>query len=815
MNCPLPTAHYCCLLPLLLLLPTAAAAQCDPKEYARIFAEAQQLQETGRFIEAKNTYEAAKVYACKPQEKNAADAAVDRLFEQVERLRRQADSLAWNVYANDLAFKSQTVLRDGDLTSAFRLADFAYRFVDSSNIAVRQSLYDILYRNDLADTVNPLFWTLQQQFDFWSIRGISLGSFAFSPDSSSRYLLANAVGNKINLYGQADADGKPDFLEGHDAQYVVFSPDGKHLASAAEDGTIRTWDLNTLSVIRTLNGSAGRDAASCLAYFPDGKRLAACAENNRVHIWNLDTGEPEITLAGHREEIRSLAISKSGRYIATTAEDTTIRVYDAESAKILSAIKVPDLAFSLDFSPDERLLVAGLENNCGVVYDWEKTELRSTFRGGKSLNVVLPKFVSNDRISAFSLDETVKTWDLKVKKFALTLSGHTSTVTGVAFSPDGKRVATGSHDFWIRIWDAETGEKMQGLDCNDLIYCLDYSPDGQWLATGLYDSTAQIWDLRTGKIFRTLKGHNASVVWVDFSPDGKWLATASQDSTVRVWDTGTGRPLQVFRHTDAVERLAFSPDGRFLAAGQYDTIIIWDPASGKAVDRLGGKFGSTNSVAFSPDSRLLGVDAGDGIQIWDLNGPELLIEYRDPGYIVTAIAFSPDGRHLAIGNQSRSGSPGVARMLSLESGKILFTLDGHSAPVYSLAFSPDGKKLVTGSGDDLAKIWRLDLDGLLKEARRQNLSALSKIQLQDYALGNLLDLRPQNEALLLQTRDIWQIDAFAELYADRVARMRVPVKADYERALRLYRACLESGVDNENFGEKISELEKVWKKKTE
>ncbi len=197
---------------LLTLFTYTGWAQCNPKEYKRIFAEAVALQQKGAFIEAKNTYEAAKIFACNQKEKDAADGAVDALFEQIELLRILADSTAnanrqqaLTAYANDLAYKSTIALRDGDRTTAFRLAEFAHRYVDDDNLNVTNALVQALYYNENPAHL-PLPWTST--------------------------------------------------LSGHTASVnsVAFSPDGKKLATGSWDKTAKIWDLEQGKHILTLSG---------------------------------------------------------------------------------------------------------------------------------------------------------------------------------------------------------------------------------------------------------------------------------------------------------------------------------------------------------------------------------------------------------------------------------------------------------------------------------------------------------------------------------------------------------------------------------
>jgi dipeptidyl aminopeptidase/acylaminoacyl peptidase len=269
-----------------------------------------------------------------------------------------------------------------------------------------------------------------------------------------------------------------------------------------------------------------------------------------------------------------------------------------------------------------------------------------------------------------------------------------------------------------------------------------------------------------------LLGHTSWVLSVAFSPDGKRLATGAGDHTAKIWDLDSGKAaLTLEGHTSRVMSVAFSPDGKRLATGAEDyTAKIWDLDSGKAALALEGH---TNSV--------------------------------------TSVAFSPDGKRLATGSWDNT-----AKIWDLDSGKAALTLEGRTSSVTSVAFSPDGKRLATGASDNTAKIWNLVPPGSEQQGAGGGLGRLAGLtlpQLSAYGLENLLDQQPHNEAQLIASGNIWQIAAFAALYAEKIGKTGLPKSADYERAKRLYQACLASGVDNAYFEARIGELEEVWKQR--
>ncbi len=414
-------------------------------------------------------------------------------------------------------------------------------------------------------------------------------------------------------------------------QSVAFSPDGKKFAAADAQGAVALWDSSRWDKIRTLSTGSGESRktdyycqlgnSTRLAFSSGGGFLAAGMSDGRIHVWNAGSGAKIRTLSGQTSGILALSFPGDGTGLTSVSFDRSIVRYNESGGEISRRFSLEDHArmSSVAFSPDNTTL-AGTDLCVGVrVWDAAGRKSLHTFEKG-------PVAYSPDgRILATGGEGySIILWDASTWKQKTVLRGHTDTVHSIAFSPDGKTLASGGADQSIILWDTATAKKrwaVQGIE--GYLSNLAFSPDGTTLAHTADNSPAHVVfrDPATGNVQGILENDFWAIFRIAFSPDGKYLIVVSFSSFVTVFPF----PLDGSEiaagggGTDA----AISPDGSIGASGSEDiyfkTVFLWDPASGKVIRTLPGHTSLVVGVAFSPGGKTLASASRDGtILLWDL-----------------------------------------------------------------------------------------------------------------------------------------------------------------------------------------------------
>jgi WD40 repeat protein/serine/threonine protein kinase len=468
--------------------------------------------------------------------------------------------------------------------------------------------------------------------------GDAVSSVVFSPDG--KRLASGSIDRTVMLwnvgFGQKLLTLK---AHGDNVSSVAFSPDGKRLATGGFDHTVKLWDAVTGQELLTLKGH--RDLVRSVAFSPDGKTLASGGNDRTVKLWDASAGQELLTLNGH-DNVLSVTFSPDGKRLATGSRNRTVKLWDAGAGQELLTLEGHgDVVRSVAFSPDGKRLASGSFDHTVKLWDALAGQEHLTLKGHGDLVYIVTFSPDGKMLASGSRDGTVKLWDADNGQELFTLKGHGDAVSSVRFSPGGERLYSG----------------MNSKNAPLRAVTVAFSPDGKRLATGGFDHIVKLWDAGAGQELLTLKGHGDNVSSVAFSHDGKRLATGSFDYTVKLWDAGTGQELLTLKgHEDQVISVAFSPDGKRLASGSIDrTVKLWDAVTGQELLTLKGHGGHVISVTFSPDGKRLASGSNDRtVKLWDaVSGQELLTlkEHKD---LVRSVAFSPDGKTLASGSNDRT-----------------------------------------------------------------------------------------------------------------------------------------------------------------
>jgi eukaryotic-like serine/threonine-protein kinase len=514
---------------------------------------------------------------------------------------------------------------------------------------------------------------------------------------------------------QWDADtGKPAGAPWELAKYptlAVVSPEGRHIVFSYGLQSVHLWDMEPRKVLSELFARGAY--LSAVAYSGDGKRLIGGnhpleTEPAAVQVWDLSTGKQIRALEGHKQSVRTVALSRDGSLALSSGPDG-VRLWDVEKGESRRNLDRPTVG-ALAFSPDGRRALLGDASGAVVLWDLETGKEASSFTGHKgSVNSVA---FSPDGLRALSGgdDQSMRLWDATTGKELACFRGHTARVSSVAFSPDGLSAVSGSDDKTARLWslpetvspaekanpeekDAEI-RRFEGH--TETVFALAFTAYGKTLASAGKDNAVRLWDAATGKERAILEGHTGTVFAVAFSKDGTLLASSDIWGTVILWDVkGAKERFVISAHKGWAWAVAFSPDGKtFLSAGAHDaTVRFWDVETGKEQFSI-PQPGQIRTVALSPDGNLLAVTyVGGGVRLCEIAGRKGRRTLKNNGQDVNSVAFSPDGKIVATGGRDRT-----LRLWNVDKAELLLTFPQQRQPIESLAFSPDGKTIVTGGG---------------------------------------------------------------------------------------------------------------------
>jgi WD40 repeat protein len=551
---------------------------------------------------------------------------------------------------------------------------------------------------------------------------------------------------------------------------VAISPDAKIIAeigttpTSTSDDVIHLRNATTGHEIGRLPGDQNLDgvngkklkpvpkALSIVRFAPDGKSLASASNPSHgigrtiaeragiVRLWDLATQKELRAFQCDAGPVRSLQFASNGTLLAWAGDYPRLVLHDVEKGKELASFTLPQREYygAGALSPDGKIVALGRENPSTDAFG--NSEFRPTielrdFASGRLLWQI-PAHTTSVSSLLFSPDGKKLAWtggqrlvricDTATGKLLVPRDGHAAEINYVHFTPDGTQLVSGSLDRTARVWDVATQKELRRIETGQGYFeTIALSPDGKSLAA---PRGPRLWEVASGKEQSQFGQQQQAIHHVAFSPDGRTLAAQGKDRAIHIWEVATGGELRHFGEQLPAETplvaLAFSPDAKILATtNDHGTmrasgkINLWDPATGDEIRSfdLPHRMVSFLSLGFSPDGKLL-VTASRGTQdtgmhLWKVETGEEVGPFDRQGgpfFPVQAVVFSPDGKFLASAegdNAVRFWEESTVRLWDVATRQEIHRWTGHRGRVLSLAFSPDGKKLASGAGDTTVLVW--------------------------------------------------------------------------------------------------------------
>ncbi len=540
---------------------------------------------------------------------------------------------------------------------------------------------------------------------------------AFSNDST---LIATADVTGTIRVGSTETGRKIRELVGcEEVNAIVFSPDGKRVHAAEGACILWTWDVATGQVMRCLFLES-----SAIAFSPDGKYIAIGHRGGTMAVRDLTSWAEIHRFGTHGKTTAPLAFSPDGKRLASTGRKRTVQVWDIATGRLLGRhpdLRTPDgliienLERQVAFSPDGKSLAVGETLSTLSIWDVETGRRLRWFHG------IEPEHgfsFAPDGKTLVSGGSHLRFWDIArgleigrfpklgiISSIAFRPDGKAiATGTGEALRPDGKAIATGTDDA-LQVWEINSGRELHRMaGAWNSIRSVAYSPDGKTLASSGAGGSLRLWDAQKGREIRSVPGLSGFVWQVAFSPDGKFFA-AVDERGAGLWNLATAKEIPRFSKLPKApfKQVCFTVDGKTLALGGKEGIFVWDVETDRELKQTSGW---PFALALSRDGRTLAWDTeSGGVCLWKWRGDTFIqippSRTPDDGQLhFPAIAFSPDGKTLA-----STGQDNCVTLRDAATGKANKMLVGHEAAVTSLDFSPDGKTLVSGSVDGTVLIW--------------------------------------------------------------------------------------------------------------
>ncbi|MEX0270165.1 NB-ARC domain-containing protein [Leptolyngbyaceae cyanobacterium UHCC 1019] len=524
------------------------------------------------------------------------------------------------------------------------------------------------------------------------------------------------------------------FSEAHSvAMSIGFSPDGQAIVVGDSSGNIYLWSITTTQLLATFEGHTGW--VWSVGFSPDGKTLASSGTDRSVRVWDVESGRCLQVLTDHTGCVWSVSFSGDGQQLASSSEDQTVRLWNLQGQCLRILQGHTQSVYSVHFAPDQQTLASSSNDTTIRIWDVSNGNCLSVLQEHTSGVRCVRYSPDGQRLASSSHDGSIRLWNGQlhskpsssnpsfINSSVKLLHGHTDWVWDIAFSPDGRVLASTGRDSTLRLWSVPDGQSIHVLKghAHD-VYGLAISADSQLLASAGQDNTVRLWHLQSGQSLKTLRGYTGGIQSLSLSPDNQILASSRQDETIQLWRLQLDSKPQLHPHKtfssptrwiSSLTNLSFSPDGQTLAINRHDgSIALWNIQTGH-LDRWSAHNAAVWTVLFSPGGQILASSSFDRtVRLWDVQTHHCLQVLRGHESGVRAIAFDPSGQWLVSSSYDHT-----VRLWDVQTGACLRILQGHTGAVFALAFDPSGQRLASGSLDQTIHLWDLQTGAGLRALR--------------------------------------------------------------------------------------------------
>lgn len=556
-------------------------------------------------------------------------------------------------------------------------------------------------------------------------------SVAMSADGS--LVVTGGSDNVVRLW-EATSGKELKRFEGHQerVESVVITPDRNRIVSGSADKTIRIWDIQSGTHIALHGHQASIEA---LAVDAAGAHIISGSQDKTARVWNIRSDAPPVSLNGHNAPIMGVTFLGSGARVATASLDGTLRIWEAATGREIQVVGETSGAgnsgasglTAIAATPDGKQIITASRN--GIVRSWDAVSGIEQFRLMGSSQMVGDIAITREAATMLvaSADGTLRRWHIGNQ--GTMFREHVDAVTSVTRMPNDERVATGSGDGTIKIWDLQTGSTTHTLrptrsaehrdSMEPGIAAFAVTPDGSRIVAGDENGSAFVLDVASGRTIAEMKSHDLTVWSVAVSPDGIHAVTGSGDGIARVWRVADGTEVGVLKgHDKGIEAVAVTPDGlRYVTASEDGTARIWSAETRTELLLLQGHHGPLTSVLVLSGGRRLATGSADGtVRIWDTGTGTVLKVLEAGEHSVLSLASSVDGREIVAGTKD-----GSIHIWDVETGKLIDRPAGHSGGVQGVAVTRDGTRFVSASLDETARVWQLLPSGQRRVAEAKQL----------------------------------------------------------------------------------------------